>query len=478
MSFKNNVLTGAVWTYGQQFGTQIVQFGVSVILARLIAPSDFGLIGMIAIFIGLGNALFEGGLTNSLIRSSSLNDDDYSTVFIFNIVVSIFVYIIIYLIAPIIADFYNQSILKNIIRIYSLSFIINSFGAVHNTLLVKEMQFKKIALIAFPSLIIYSITAIYMAFNDFGVWSLVFSFLLSSLISTMSLWYFNKWKPKLIFDRKKFKVHFKYGNKLMLSSILDILFTNIYQIVIGKIYSPTLLGYYTRANTLMMLPVVNISTTLNKVAFPAFSQMQNNEELLRSAYRRIMLLVIYLTTPVLTIMIVLANPLIEFLLTEKWLPIVPIFQILCITGIFYPLHVYNLLILQVKGKSNLFLYLELIKKILTALILVISIQQGFYGLLWGQVLLSILCLFINTHFAGKYLNYTMFQQLKDLLPLFVISVIMGIVIYFTNNYVLSSFSNLSILVLGTSIGVVFYIIVSAILKLSTFQETIKIIKKI
>lgn len=477
MSFKNNVLAGAVWTYGQQFGTQVVQFGVSVILARLIAPSDFGLIGMIAIFIGLGNALFEGGLTNSLIRSSSLNDADYSTVFIFNIFTSIFVYIIIYLIAPIIADFYNQSILRNIIRIYSLSFIINSFGAVHNTLLVKEMKFKKIALIALPSLVIYSITAIYMASNDFGVWSLVFSFLLSSLISTISLWYFTKWKPKLIFDRKKFKLHFKYGNKLMLSSILDILFTNIYQIVIGKIYSPTLLGYYTRANTLMMLPVVNISTTLNKVAFPAFSQMQNDEGLLRSAYKRIMLLVIYLTTPILTIMIVLANPLIEFLLTEKWLPIVPIFQILCITGVFYPLHVYNLLILQVKGKSNLFLYLELIKKILTVLILVISIQQGFYGLLWGQVLLSILYLFINTHFAGKYLNYTMFQQLKDLLPLFVISIVMGIVIYFTNN-VLSSFSNLSILVLGTSIGVIFYIIVSAILKLSTFQETIKIIKKI
>ncbi|MCL1671853.1 lipopolysaccharide biosynthesis protein [Elizabethkingia ursingii] len=477
MSLKNQVLTGALWTYGQQFGTQIVQFGVSIILARLISPSDFGLIGMITIFIGLGNALFEGGLTNSLIRSTSLNDDDYSTVFIFNILMSCLVYIIIYVSAPYISNFYNQPILKNIIRIYSISFIINSFSAVHNTLLVKDMKFKKIAIIALPSLILYSIVAIYMAFQNYGVWSLVFSFLASSFMSTISLWYFVKWKPKLAFNREKFKTHFGYGNKLMMSSILDIIFTNLYQIVIGKVYSPTLLGYYTRANTLMMLPVTNISSTLNKVAFPTFSQIQHDNERLRSAYKRIMLLVIFVVTPILVIMITLAKPLIIFLITEKWLPIVPIFQILCITGILYPLHVYNLLILQVKGKSNLFLYLEIAKKILTIIILLISFYFGFYGLLWGQVIFSVLCLFINTHYAGKFLNYNAFQQFKDIIPLFFISFCMGLIIYFIDKYVFLSLSDIWRLFFGTMIGLLFYILVSIIFKFPSFYEIKKIILK-
>lgn len=477
MTLRNQVITGAIWTYGQQFGTQIVQFGVSIILARLIAPSDFGLIGMITIFIGLGTALFEGGLTNSLIRSTSLNDDDYSTVFIFNVLVSCLIYVIIFITAPFIADFYDQPVLSNLIRIYSISFIINSLSAVHNTLLIKELKFKKIAMIALPSLIVYSIIAILMAFQDYGVWSLVYSFLASSLVSTVSLWFFSGWKPKLRFSREKFKLHFGYGNKLMLSSVLDIIFTNLYQIVIGKMYNATLLGYYTRANTLMMMPVTNISTTLNKVAFPTFSQMQDDDERLKSAYKRIMLSVIFLVTPVLTLMMVLAKSLIIFLLTEKWLAIVPMFQILCLAGILYPLHIYNLLILQVKGKSNLFLYLEVVKKIITVIVLIISFYFGFYGLLWGQVILSVICLFINTHYAGKFLNYNVFQQLKDIFPLFLLSFIMAILLYVADKYLFISLSNFWKLVFGTCLAGIFYISASVIFKLSSFHEIKKIVIK-
>ncbi|MCU7618713.1 lipopolysaccharide biosynthesis protein [Chryseobacterium sp. PBS4-4] len=477
MSLKNQVLNGAIWTYGQQFGTQAIQFGVSIILARLITPSDFGLIGMITIFIGLGSAVYEGGLTNSLIRSATLEEDDYSTVFIFNVLISVFVYLIIFFSAPYIADFYKQPILKNIIRIYSLSFIINSFSAVHNTRLIKAMQFKKIAIISLPSLIVYSVIAVFMAYNNFGVWSLVFSFIASSTLSTISLWYFTDWRPKLIFNKLKFTTHFGYGNKLMMSSILDIIFTNLYNIVIGKVYSPKLLGYYTRSNSLMMLPVLNISSTLNKVAFPTFSQMQDDDHRLKSSYKRIMLLVLFLVTPVMVIMMVMAAPLVEFLFTEKWLPIVPIFQILCLTGILYPLHVYNLLILQVKGKSDLYLYLEIAKKILAVLILAISFYFDFYGLLWGQVVASVLCLGINTHYAGKFLNYNLFQQLRDILPIFLVSFLMGLLLYWVDVSFFQAYDDFTRLLFSTIIGVIFYSLLSILFKFSSFQEIKNIILK-
>ena len=477
MSLRNQIFSGAIWTYSQQFSTQIIQFVVSIVLARLISPEDFGLIGMITIFISIGNALFEGGLTNSLIRSNKLDDNDYSTVFIFNVIISCLIYLIIFTLAPYISRFYNQDILKILIRVYSISFVINSFSAVQNTILVKKMEFKKIAFLGLPAITLNGIVAISMAINGFGVWSLVFSFLASSLCSTILLWIFVKWKPSLVFSKTKFLKHFGYGNKLMISSILDIIFSNAYQIVIGKIYNAGLLGYYTRANTLMMLPVTNISTTLNKVAFPAFSQIQDDEDRLKAAYKKIMLLVLYVTTPFLTLMLVLAKPLIIFLITEKWIEIVPIFQVLCIAGILYPLHVYNLLILQVKGKSNLFLYLELSKKILTVIILVISIKFGFFGLLWGQVVFSIICLFINTHYAGRFLNYNLFQQLKDMLPIFLLSVLLGGIVYYINNNFLIDLPNYIKLIVGSIIGVSFYIGFSIIFNISSFSEIKKIIVK-
>ncbi|MBD8082330.1 lipopolysaccharide biosynthesis protein [Chryseobacterium sp. GCR10] len=474
---RNKVITGALWSYVQQFGTQAVQFLVTVILARIIAPADFGLIGMIMIFVGVGTALFEGGLTNSLIRSNDLEDDDFSTVFIFNVLSSFIIYIILFFIAPFISNFYKQPILTDLLRVYSISFIISSFAAVHNTILVKQMKFRKIAVITFPAVILSGLSAVLMAFNNFGVWSLVYSALINAFFTTLILWFNADWKPKLIFNKEKFRLHFEYGNKMMISSVLDIIFVNLYQIVIGKIYSATLLGYYTRANSLMMLPVTNISGALNKVAFPTFSQMQNDEQKLRSTYKKMMLMVIYTVTPVMVIMIVLGENLVVFLFTDKWLPVVPVFQILCVTGILYPLHLYNLIILQVKGKSGLFLYLEIIKKILAVVSLVISYFFGFYGLLWGQVIFSVLCLFINTHYAGVFLKYNLWKQLQDLLPLFLVALIMGAVVYFVKNYFLTNLPDFWVLLLGTVTGLIFYIFLSAILKFSTFFEIKRILLK-
>lgn len=475
MSLKKRALKGAVWTYAQQFGTQLISFIVSIFLARVLLPEEFGLIGMIAIFMGIGTILFDGGMTSSLIRSDDLEESDYSTVFIFNLLVSLGVYFIIFISAPFIADFYHQPILTNVTRIYALSFVFSAFGSVQNTILTKAMNFKKQTLLTIPALLAGSIVALVMAIKGFGVWSLVGMTLTNTFVLSAILWFTSKWKPTLIFSKNKFRKHFNYGYKLTLSGVLDIVFTNIYQIVIGRFFSASTVGYYTRANQLMMMPVGNVSTALNKVAFPLFAEMQNDDDRLRSAYKKIMLLVIFIINPIIVLMLVLAEPLTIFLFTDKWLPMVPLFKIICLSGLLYPLHLYNLLILQVKGRSDLFLKLEIVKKVIAALVLILSFYFGLYGLLWGQLIFSILALFINTYFAGSMINYTMKQQLKDMMPLFVLSGFVGVCVYALDHYVLNNLLDIVRLFVSAACGGVLYLSISYLFKFESLLEIKNII---
>lgn len=475
MSLKKRAVEGAFWTYSQQFGTQLISFVVSIFLARILVPEEFGLIGMISIFMGIGTVLFDGGMTSSLIRSDNLEESDYSTVFVFNLLVSVGVYFIIFMCAPLIADFYHQPILTNVTRVYSLSFVFSAFGSVQNTILTKSMNFKKQALLTIPALVAGSIIALIMAIKGYGVWSLVGMTLVNTFVLSCVLWITSSWKPRLLFSKDKFKIHFNYGYKLTLSGVLDIVFTNIYQIVIGRFFSASVVGYYTRANQLMMMPIGNVSTALNKVAFPLFAELQNEEERLRSAYKRIMLLVIFIVNPTIILMLVLAEPLTVFLFTEKWLPMVPILKIICLSGLLYPLHLYNLLILQVKGRSDLFLKLEVIKKVLLTIVIFVSFYHGLYGLLWGQLIFSILALFINTYFAGKIINYSTKQQLLDMFPLFALAFFMGFAVYMMDIYMFNDLTYIAQLILGVLSGLSFYIGLSYLLKISSLAEIKNII---
>ena len=477
MSLKKQVLSGVVWSYTQQFGTQLISFIVSIILARILLPEEFGLIGMIAVLMGIGSTLFDGGMTSSLIRSNNLDDTDYSTVFIFNLLVSLAVYIIVFLCAPLIAEFYRQPMLTDITRIYAISFVFSAFGSVQNTILTKTMNFKKQALLTMPSLLVSCLVALLFAYNGFGVWSLVAMTLSNTFVLSAILWFTSSWKPHFIFSNEKFKTHFNYGYKLTLSGILDIIFTNIYQIVIGRFFNASVVGYYTRANQLMMMPVGNVSTALNKVAFPLFAEMRNDEELLRNSYKRMMLMVLFIINPVVVLMLVNAEPLTAFLFTEKWLPMVPIFKIICLSGILYPLHLYNLLILQVKGRSDLFLKLEVLKKILLTVVLIVSFYYGLYGLLWGQLVFSILALFINTYFAGSMINYSTKRQLLDMIPLFLVAGFMGVVVYSIDTYILNNFVDILRLIANSFCGVIVYLGLSYLLKFDSLLEIKNIIQK-
>lgn len=476
MSLRNQALSGMIWTYSQQFGVQAIQFGVSVILARLITPAEFGLIGMIAIFIGVGSILFDGGLTSSLIRTPKVADIDYSTVFFFNLFTSIIIYIVLFITAPFIASFFKQGILTDILRLYSITFIISALAAVQNAKLTKEMKFKLLAIATVPGIILGSVVGIIMAYKGFGVWSLVYSFIVQSLCTTIFLWSVSKWRPTLIFSKIKFKQHFYYGSKLTISGILDVIFVNLYQLVIGKFYAPAQVGFYTRANTLMMLPVGTVSTALNKVVFPLFSKLQDDIDRLRDVYKRVMLAVIFIISPIVALMAVLIKPLVLFLFGEVWLPVVPIFQIIAITGILYPLHLYNLLILQIRGKSGLFLKLEVAKKLLNIIIIALTISSGLYALLWGLVVFSFLALFINTYYAGRELEYSGLQQMKDILPIFALTAASAAVVYFIDT-LLIDFDDISKLIIGSSVGALFYFLIGKILKFQSMRELINLIKR-
>lgn len=469
MSLQQKTVAGLFWSFLERFSSQIIQFIVGIVLARLLLPEQFGLIGMISVFIALGTALTHSGLTSSLIRTPEADDIDYSTVFFTNLIASIFIYWILFFLAPFISGFFDEPLLLNIIRIYGLVFIIGAFSAVQSTRLTSAMDFRTQMMVQIPSIIIGGITGIVLAYQGYGVWSLVYMQLVQTSLSTIQLWIRTGWSPSFIYDVERLKYHFEFGYKMALSSIINTIYDNIYHIIIGKYFSASQLGFYTRAQAMKQLPVSNISTALNRVTYPMFTSIRDDDTRLKLVYKRLMQQVLFWVAPTLVLAGVLAEPLFRFLLTEKWLPAVPYFQILCFVGIMYPLHSYNLNILKVKGRSDLYLRLEVIKKILVTIGLIIAIPFGIYGLLWMQVILNVVAFLINTHYSGTLIDYRMMDQLKDLVPIFGISVIAGIVTFILD-FQLPFGADISRLVIGTFIGMLTYLFLSLLFKIEALVD--------
>lgn len=464
MSLKHEAKKGMIWTFAQQFGTQIVGFGISVILARLLLPEDFGIIALFGVIISIASTLVDGGMVSSLIRTENPTDKDFSTVFIFNVVVSLLMYFIVFYTAPFIAHFFSSAELIEIIRVYGMILVISALSMVQRTRLTKILDFKTQFKIQLPSLFLSGIIGIFLAYNSFGVWALVYSAISQASFSTLQFWIYSKWKPDFKFDITKFKYHFSFGYKMTLSGLLNVIFIEIYTILIGKLFSPIQLGYYNRADSLKQLPVHNISFALNKVTFPLFAKIAYDNVKLKEVYHKLMCVVIFVIAPVLMTMVVLAEPLIQFLFTEKWLPSVPFFQILSIAGLLYPIHAYNLNILQVKGRSDLFLKLEIFKKILIVLAILISLPFGIYALLWGQVITSFFAFFINTHFTGKFLMYSAWNQIMDVAPSIILSLFCGSVIYWLMISFCSKWNDFSLLVIMGGVFLTLYLGLSYLLK--------------
>lgn len=485
MSLKKTAASGIFWTFAQLFGTQCISFVVSIIMARLLSPKEFGLIAMISVFVAIGNTLIMGGLTQSLIRTENPDQEDYSTVFYFNLIGSVIVYLLIFLATPLIAGFYRQPILTSIVRVYCLSFIINAFSEIQLTRLTRAMDFKTQMMISLPSLIVSGISGTFIAYKGFGIWSLIWMALIQAFLNALQLWWKTRWHPSIVFNVEKFKHHFRFGYKYALAVLLNSVFSNIYLIVIGKFFVAAEVGYYSRADSLQQLPVNNISAALSKVTYPLFASIQKDDIRLKRVYKQIMQMVIFIIAPVLIIMAVLAEPLFRFLFTQKWLPAVPYFQILCLCGILYPIHSYNLSILSIKGRSDLVLKLEIIKRCMVVITIAITMKYGIIALAWGQVFYSIGAFFINTHYSGKFLRYNFIEQTKDILPLIILSGVAGLFvevldIWLKNN----SFIDIYRLAIGSLAGGIIYIGIATLLNLEMLQELkslffkIVIVKKI
>ncbi|WP_026915706.1 lipopolysaccharide biosynthesis protein [Christiangramia portivictoriae] len=467
MSLRKQAQSGMVWTFAEQFGNQIIGFIVSLILARILMPAEFGLIGMIAILVGLGRVLVDSGLTQSLIRNKDCDQEDYSTVFYFNLASSILIYAIVYFLAPLVADFYDQIILIDIIRIYCLTFILSAFSAVQLARLTKKMNFKVQTLITLPANIVGGGVGIAMAYGGYGVFSLVWSQVLISAISTVQLWFYSRWKPDLSFSISKFKEHFNYGYKLAISGVMDVLFKNAYILVIGKFFSASQVGFYTRAETMKQLPVNNISNALKKVTFPLFASIQEDNLRLKRVSKNLMQMVVYVLTPLLILVAVLGEPIFRFLFTEKWLPAVPYFQILCVTGILRPVISYNLNVLKVKGRSDLILKLKVFEKLFIVAGILIGLQFGIYGLLYSQVIVIFITFLMNAFYVNKFIDFPVLEQLIAIAPILILSIGCGIGVYFLDSF-LQTYADFIRIISGGSLGLIAYIGISWISKMESF----------
>jgi O-antigen/teichoic acid export membrane protein len=339
------------------------------------------------------------------------------------------------------------------------------------------MDFKTQTLIAIPAAIIGGIVGVILAYKAYGVWSLVWSSIVTSSVNSIQVWLYSGWTPDFIFSRVKFKKHFNYGYKLTLADLLNRIFNNIFLIVIGKYFSAGQVGFYTRAETMKQLPVNNISNALNKVSFPLLVSIKDDELRLKRVYKKLMLMVVFVITPLLIFLAVLAEPTFRFLFTEKWLPAVPYFQILCVTGILFPIHSYNLTILNVKGRSDLFLKLEVIKKIIIVIIIVLAIPFGILALLYGQVIISLLAFFINAHYTKKFIGYSGWQQLRDIFPTIITACFSGLIVFIIDQFGLLNEADILRIIIGGITGILTYIGFAFIFRFNSLTELYKLILK-
>lgn len=469
---RKKTIDGVFWSFVMQFSTQAVSLVVQIILARILLPEAFGLIAMIQIFVSIGQVLMDGGMTSSLIRTKEADQKDYSTVFFINLISSLVLYIILFFCTPFIASFYNQPILTSIIRVYTLAFIIQAFVSVQTTRLTKEMQFKTQMYMKIPSTIIGGIIGVIMAYQGYGVWSLVGLNLSSTFIFMLQHWFYSDWRPSFIIDKDKFKYHFNFGYKLTLSALLTNIYLNLYTLIIGKFFSVSQLGYYNQANTLRMYPVGNLTLILQKVTYPLFASIQDEDERLKSIFKRITKMVFFIITPIMMFLIVIAEPLFRFVLTEKWLPAVPYFQILCLVAIVYPQSMYNLNIIAAKGRSDLHFKMEVIKKTLSLLFLFLIFPFGIWGVIYAQALSMLLHAYVNALYTGRMINYSVKEQIIDITPIFFIGLTtlllhVGIDLIFKTYTTLSDPSRIFI---GFLIYFAIYLIICFALKVKTFFD--------
>ncbi len=464
---KDKTVKGVGWSAIDNVAQYAVSFVVSIVLARLLSPEDYGLLGIIAIFTAVCTALINGGFTTALIRKKDVTDDDYNTAFIVNIGMSLLLYAIIFFCAPFIARFFDRTELVSLTRVSSLGMIIGALALVQQTRLTKRIDFKTQTKITLIASITSGVVGIVMAATGFGVWALVAQSLSSQLLRTILLWFFNKWVPRLHFSGRSFKELFGFGWKMMVSGVLDTVWKELYQVVVGKFYSPATLGQYTRAKQFSSLFSSNLTTVVQRVTYPVLSDIQDDKTRMISAYRRIIKTTMFITAICMFFLGAISEPLLYCLIGPKWHEASTYLPLICISASLYPLHAINLNMLQVQGRSDLFLGLEIIKKIIGLGPLFIGAFVGIMPMLCVNLVTGVICYFLNSYFPGKLLGYSSWMQIKDVAPSYGIAALVALSVWFFRYLPIS---NWFILPIQIVVGVTVFFTLCKTTKIGEYEE--------
>lgn len=473
-SLKQKTVKGVMWSAIDRFSSQGIQFLFSILIARLLLPEDFGVIAMLAIFLAVSQTFIDSGFGSALIRKIDRTEEDFSTVFYFNIAVALFFYALLWFASPFIADFYDVPLLETVTKVVGLTLIFNSLSGIQSAQLSIAIDFKTRAIISVTTVLITGSVTLWMAYNGYGVWALVTQAVLQSFLRSVLLWAFVRWMPKRVFSKKSFKELFAFGSKLLASGLLDTLYNNIYTLVIGKAFSSAQLGLFAKADSLAQMPSSNITGVMQNVTFPVLSTIQNEEERLANAYKRFLRISAFVVFPLMVGLASVADPLIRWILTDKWAGTIVLLQIVCFSYMLYPIHAINLNLLQVKGRSDYFLKLEIWKKILGVTTLCITLPFGLVVMCLGRVVTGWICLGLNTYYTKKLIGYGFFAQMKDFAHILLLSFSMGALVWGLTQL-------LPVLWLKLLVGVVaggsFYLLGAYVLRFEELKDLLSLLKR-
>jgi len=466
---------GLLWSAIDVFFRQGVQFIVLILMARLLTPEDFGVIALLAVFVGVATIFIDGGFSSALIQKQNTTRIDESTVFYFNLAIAILASLLLCALAPWIAVTFEKPILRYLSYAMAINLFVNALGSIHTALLTKELNFKTIAKVGAAASFVSGTLAIALALQGFGVWSLAAQALASSLISTLLLWLCHAWRPAWSFSFASLRSFFRFGGYLMIVGIVDVLHTNLYSVLIGKYYSVRAVGFYDRAQKTQLLPVNLLMLIINRVAFSAFSAAAEDKERLARGLRKAQRLVMFVNIPLAVIMIVLAEPIILTLFGKTWLPSAPILQVLGFEGLLWPMHVLNINALKAQGRSDLFFNIMLVKKTLSISLIVAGSFYGIIAIAWAQVTASVLSFIVNAYYSKVFLDYGAIRQLRDLFPNLATALPMGLIMWLIRDVLhLPYYLELLLAILA---GGMFYLLVSYWLSLAALREIIGLLPK-
>lgn len=429
-SLKSKTIHGVLWSAVENISARGIAFVIGIILARILSPKEFGLIGMISVFISVSESFINSGFSQALIQKKNCTETDYSTVFYFNLVTGALFFVVLFFSAPLISDFFNEPQLTTLIKVLAIILIIDSLTIIQRTILTRRIDFKLQTKISVISTIASGIVGIGLAYSGYGVWSLVFQTITKQGFNSLLLWIWNSWRPKLVFSIQSFRELFAFGSRLLISGLIDTLYKNIYYLVIGKYFSARELGYYTRAQQFNDLPSANLNGIMSRVTYPVLAQMQDDPVKLKSGYKKMIQGIMLISMVLMAGLAAVAEPMIITMIGEKWQPAIIYLQLLTFVGMMYPLHALNLNMLQVQGRSDLFLRLEIIKKLIAIPTIIIGVFFGIKIMILGMWVNTLIAYYLNSYWSGRMINYPMREQVSDIMPGFGIAFTMGAVVMF------------------------------------------------